>query len=216
MFGSDELNYYEWIPWEGLSNIKEIAKGGFGIIYKATLIDGLIDLESIKHHGSMEYKRWGKREVAIKIIKTNSSEVFKEFCPMLLWELATGKPPFHDFSHDHFLIMAILNGQRPKITSPLIPPSIAKIIKKCWDVNPENCPTAREVGAEGDDSTIKPLGIFLQYIQIFKKTKKRDEIAKPSTDCSRVIIHPGAVYTSRLLTAQMIDLSTGLFIYFKQ
>ncbi|KAG9292671.1 hypothetical protein G9A89_008257 [Geosiphon pyriformis] len=78
MFGSDELNYYEWIPWEGLSNIKEIAKGGFGIIYKATLIDGLIDLESIKHHGSMEYKRWGKREVAIKIIKTNSSEVFKE------------------------------------------------------------------------------------------------------------------------------------------
>ncbi|KAG9305681.1 hypothetical protein G9A89_022603 [Geosiphon pyriformis] len=74
-----ELNYYEWIPWERLLYINEIARGGFGIIYKATLIDGLIDVESIKHDGSMEYERHKKGiEVAIKIIKTNSSEVFKE------------------------------------------------------------------------------------------------------------------------------------------
>ncbi|KAG9285733.1 hypothetical protein G9A89_001621 [Geosiphon pyriformis] len=75
------LNYYEWIPWERLLNINEIARGGFGIIYKATLIDGLIDVESIKHHGSMEYERniYTKGiQVAIKIIPTNSSEVFKE------------------------------------------------------------------------------------------------------------------------------------------
>ncbi|KAG9290137.1 hypothetical protein G9A89_010443 [Geosiphon pyriformis] len=279
---TDELNYYEWIPWEGLLNINEIARGGFGIIYKATLIDGLIDLYSIKHHGSMEYKRDGftkGMQVAIKIIKKNSSEVFKElyiqramfsykgygssyvskilgitrnaetleygivmefavhgdmrkylstnfhstswydkldtaysiasglehihstglvhrdlhsgnilqlytfrvtigdlglcqptnyeattttitteekkifgvipYIPpevlrgekfttagdiysygMLLWELSTGKPPFHDCPHDEILIMAILNGQRPNITSPLIPPPIAEIIIK--------------------------------------------------------------------------------------
>ncbi|KAG9300783.1 hypothetical protein G9A89_023581 [Geosiphon pyriformis] len=74
-----ELNYYEWIPWEHLSNINEIARGGFGIIYKATLIDGLIYSASIKHYGSMEYKTYNKgMQVAIKIIKKNSSEVFKE------------------------------------------------------------------------------------------------------------------------------------------
>ncbi|KAG9294338.1 hypothetical protein G9A89_001843 [Geosiphon pyriformis] len=47
---NNELNYYSWIPWERLSNIKEIGRGGFGIIYQATLIDGLINSEGIKHH----------------------------------------------------------------------------------------------------------------------------------------------------------------------
>ncbi|KAG9292251.1 hypothetical protein G9A89_023971 [Geosiphon pyriformis] len=289
------LNCYEWIPWERLSNINEIDRGGFSIIYKATVIDVLIDKWSIKHHGSTEYKTERTEEVAIKIIPTNSEELFKElniqraiaihqrgplsyissiwgitqnvetleygvvmdfakhgnmrnylsknfhstswdgklriawniasglsqihssgmvhsnlnvfkilqfsqtriqigglglcqpvnqeetttttttteekkiygvipYIPpevlrgekfttagdiysfsMLLWELATGKPPFHDYPHDHILIMAILNGQRPKITFPLIPPSIAKLIEKCWDPNPKNRPTAREV-----------------------------------------------------------------------
>ncbi|KAG9304869.1 hypothetical protein G9A89_010731 [Geosiphon pyriformis] len=64
---------------------------------------------------------------------------------MLLWELATGKPPFHDRSHDHLLIIDILNGQKPKINPPLISPCIAEIIEKCWDVNPENRPNAEEV-----------------------------------------------------------------------
>ncbi|KAG9292670.1 hypothetical protein G9A89_008256 [Geosiphon pyriformis] len=365
------LNYYEWIPWERLSNINEIARGGFGRIYKATLIDGLIYKWSIKHHGSMEFERkktfeWGLKidKVAIKIIPKNSSEVFKEggylshcispiwgitqnpetlqygivmgfaehgdmrkylstnfhstswedklmiafdiaegldsihssgmvhrdlhsgnilqlntisvnigdlglcqpvkneaittekkkiygvipYIPpevlrgekfttagdiysygMLLWELATGKPPFHDCPHDHILINAILNGYRHKITSPFIPPSIAKIIVKCWDINPKNRPTAREVWnkywkfsnrdsefIESDkyvkemlktDSTTKPLGIFSRYIQNIKKTKQRDEIAK--LRMTTTSIHPGAVYTSRLLTAQMVDFSKG-------
>ncbi|KAG9304888.1 hypothetical protein G9A89_010750 [Geosiphon pyriformis] len=56
------VNYYEWIPWEGLSNINEIARGGFGIIYKATLMDGLIDEYRIKHHDEMEYERKGEKK----------------------------------------------------------------------------------------------------------------------------------------------------------
>ncbi|KAG9284711.1 hypothetical protein G9A89_002596 [Geosiphon pyriformis] len=278
------FNYYEWIPWERLSNINKIAQGGFGIIYKATLIDRLLDPWNIKHHGEMEYKRERiGTEVAIKIIKTNtyglssihdSGMVHRDlhsgniiqynerwvdigdlglcqpinnkattteekkiygvipYIPpevlrgekfttagdiysfsMLLWELATGKPPFHDCSHDAILIMAILNGQRPEITSPLIPPCIAEIIVKCWDVNPENRPTAREVVNKleklvANDSTTKPLGRFSKYIQFLKKAKKRDEIAKPSTT-TKINIHRGAVYTSRLLTAQMVDFSKG-------
>ncbi|KAG9306487.1 hypothetical protein G9A89_008423 [Geosiphon pyriformis] len=72
------LNYYEWIPWARLSNINEIARGGFGIIYKATWVDGRIDTWSIRCNDEMKYKREGTVEVAIKIIKTNSLEVFKE------------------------------------------------------------------------------------------------------------------------------------------
>ncbi|KAG9292312.1 hypothetical protein G9A89_009124 [Geosiphon pyriformis] len=359
-----KLKYYEWIPWEGLLNINEIARGGFGIIYKATLIDGLIDPWSIKHHGSMKYER--KRvgwEVAIKIMPTNSSELFKElniqramfinnnykdlyyispiwgitqnaetleygivmefarygdmrkylstnfhstswkhklkmayfiaeglsqihssgmvhrdlhpgnilnynygnkarigdlglcqpvnnetttidiitkkdvnekniygvipYIPpevlrgkkfteagdiysfaMLLWELATGKPPFHDIPHDHILIMDILNGQRPKITSPLIPPSYAKLIEKCWDVNPLNRPTAKEVYKK-----LNELGFlnseFLESEKYVKEMLKNDSITNHSTTTKRKI-HPGAVFTSRVLTAQIVDFSNEL------
>ncbi|KAG9300751.1 hypothetical protein G9A89_023549 [Geosiphon pyriformis] len=345
------LNYYEWIPWERLLYINEIARGGFGIIYKATLIDGLIDLYSIKHHGSLEFER--ERidiEVAIKIIKTNSSEVIKElniqramfinngeygssyvskilgitrnaetleygivmefaehgdmrkylstnfhstswkdklqiayriasglssihssgmvhrdlhsgnilqlytdvvtigdlglcqptnheatttttttttitteekkifgvipYIPpevlrgeefttagdiysygMLLWELSIGKPPFHDCPHDEILIMAILNGQRPNITSPLIPPPIAEIIIKCWDPNPKNRPTAIE---------------FKRWIYFGKSNKLIRKTAKNDSTTTKIGIHPEAVYTSRLLTAQMVNFSTEL------
>jgi hypothetical protein len=33
----------EWIPYSRITNIKKIAKGGFGIIYQATWLDGSID-----------------------------------------------------------------------------------------------------------------------------------------------------------------------------
>ena len=35
-------NALEWIPYDRFYNIKYIAKGGFGIVYRANLIDGLI------------------------------------------------------------------------------------------------------------------------------------------------------------------------------
>ncbi|KAG9304099.1 hypothetical protein G9A89_006009 [Geosiphon pyriformis] len=390
-YSYSKVNYYEWIPWEHLSNIIEIARGGFGIIYKSTLINGLINVESIKHHGSMEYERKGLgMEVAIKIIK-NSSEVFKElniqrvmfskngdlffissfygitqnvetleygivmefakygdmrkylstnfhskswkdkliivlslveglknihssgmihcdlhsgnilqlstynvnigdlglsqptnneattttkekkifgvipYIPpevlrgenftkkgdiysfsMLLWELATGKPPFHDLPHDHILIMAILNGQRPKITSPLIPPCIAEIIVKCWDPNPKNRPTTEEIEenlleiwgmyeqfrakksrdetstdqnftnekSTGKVSIIdesKTVGLqFLESEKYVKEMVENDSTTSYSTAITT--IHPGAIYTSRLLTLQMVDFSEGWFI----
>ncbi|KAG9287249.1 hypothetical protein G9A89_008879 [Geosiphon pyriformis] len=349
------LNYYSWIPWERLSNINEIARGGFSIIYKATLTDGKMNNWSIKHNGEMEYERWEHTkgmQIVIKIPK-NSEEVFKElniqrvtfnndsylscvtsiwgitqnaetleygmvmylaehgdmrrylstnfyttswsdkleipyriaqgldsihssgmvhrdlhsgnilqyyeyspkigdlglsqptnheattitttkkdtkekkiygvipYIPpevlrgekfttagdiysfaMLLWELATRKPPFHDRSHDHLLIKDILNGARPKITFPLIPPSIAKLIEKCWDVNPENRPNAKEV----EEKLWQLMGSESEFLEsdkyVFEMLIYNFKIATMPTP-----IHPGAVYASRLLTAQMVDFS---------
>ncbi|KAG9295274.1 hypothetical protein G9A89_004169 [Geosiphon pyriformis] len=388
--------YYEWISWERLSNIKEIDRGGFSRIYTATIIDGLINEYTLKHYGSMEYKRWRlEGDVAIKIMSKNSEEVFKElniqrvieinnsgylsdyissiygitqnaetleygivmefakhgdmrkylstnfhlkgwlekleiaqriaeglisihssgivhrdlhsgnilkyessydiyesiqirdiwlcqpvnheatattaitatktttiktgkvkkekkiygvvpYIPpevlrgekftmagdiysfaMLLWELATGKPPFHDCSHDAILIMAILNGQRPKITSPLIPPCITEIIVKCWDVNPENRPTAKEIRAKLREllkfymrfkSKFRYQGIidkeYKQYLESEKYVKEMAEgddstTKTTTTTTTKMSIHPGAVYTSRILTLQKIDFSKG-------
>ncbi|KAG9300862.1 hypothetical protein G9A89_000004 [Geosiphon pyriformis] len=390
------VNYYEWIPWESLSNINEIARGGFSMIYNATWIDGKIDTWSIKHHGSIEYQRDEDSkgvQVAIKIIKTNSSELFNElnaeramfmncdgiflYCistmygitqnaetleygivmpfaklgnmrkylstnfysmswfdklkiahiigiglsqihsfgmvhrdlhsgnilqfsnehinigdlglcqpvkneatttteekkiygvipyippevlrgenfttagdiysyGMLLWELATGKPPFYDRDHDQILIMAILDGARPKITSPLIPPCIVEIIVKCWDPNPENRPTADEVWhklvelrkmyswfrikkSQDEGSTLKESRdekfpdeefsyeesktVSLQFLESEKYVKEMaesdDSTTTTTTTTTTTRIHQGAVYTSRVLTLQMIDFSKG-------
>ncbi|KAG9298462.1 hypothetical protein G9A89_003685 [Geosiphon pyriformis] len=132
---------------------------------------------------------------------------------MILWELATGKPPFHDCPHDAILIMNILNGARPEIASPLIPPCYAGLIKKCWNPSPSNRPTAQEV--------YNDLYQFWKVLRDNKSINERlqfeesDKVVKEmlndeTTNYSTTIIHPEAVYTSRLLTAQMIDFSTEL------
>src|SRR5205823_9460094 len=36
---------------------------------------------------------------------------------MIMWEFTTGRKPFYDISHDSYLIMDILAGERPKITN---------------------------------------------------------------------------------------------------
>ena len=63
---------------------------------------------------------------------------------MIMWEFTTGKKPFHDREHNHLLISDILNGERPQITDDT-PEFYAKLMKRCWDHNPENRPTAGEI-----------------------------------------------------------------------
>ena len=61
-----------------------------------------------------------------------------------MWEFTTGKKPFHDRSHNHCLILDILKGERPQITDDT-PEFYTELMKKCWDHNPENRPTAKEI-----------------------------------------------------------------------
>src|SRR5437764_9356109 len=55
-----------------------------------------------------------------------------------------GKKPFHDRSHNHCLMLDILKGKRPEITKDT-PEFYADLMKKCWDSNSENRPTAKEI-----------------------------------------------------------------------
>ena len=60
---------------------------------------------------------------------------------MIMWEFTTGKKPFHNRPHDHLLILDILKGERPENT----PEFYAELMKKCWNHDPENRPTAGEI-----------------------------------------------------------------------
>ena len=63
---------------------------------------------------------------------------------MIMWEHTTGKKPFHYRAYDHILILDILKGERPQITDDT-PELYAELMKRCWDHNPENRPTAKEI-----------------------------------------------------------------------
>src|SRR5438128_2354707 len=81
-------------------------------------------------------------EVLSKKPYTEKSDIYS--FGMIMWEHTTGKKPFHDRPHNHILILDILKGERPQITDDT-PEFYARLMKKCWDSNPENRPTAREI-----------------------------------------------------------------------
>ena len=68
----------EWIPYDRLYDIKFIAKGGFGNVYKANWIDGRIDYWNNENQNWYRYKPYPNGEVALKSLN-NSKNVTTEF-----------------------------------------------------------------------------------------------------------------------------------------
>src|SRR4051812_43378754 len=81
-------------------------------------------------------------EVLSKKQYTKESDIYS--FGMIMWEFTTGKKPFHDRPHNCILISNILKGERPQITDDT-PEFYAKLMRRCWNHNPKNRPTAREI-----------------------------------------------------------------------
>ncbi|RHZ50324.1 hypothetical protein Glove_501g7 [Diversispora epigaea] len=73
---ADEHKVIEWIPYDRLEDIKEIARGGFGTIYKATWIDGSITRWDVENQ---QWSRDGQRNVALKKFDNNFASLNEEF-----------------------------------------------------------------------------------------------------------------------------------------
>ncbi|GBB92138.1 hypothetical protein RclHR1_01970020 [Rhizophagus clarus] len=110
-------------------------------------------------------------------------------------ELMSEETPYINVPHDHMLAIDICKGLRPKISDD-IPKPLADLIVKCWDVEVENRPTAKELSQvlRKWRSEIRNMsGNF--YSQI----KEYDEIEEYKDRVKNKEIHPQAIYTSRLL-----------------
>ena len=71
----NEYEVLEWIPYNRLTNIEYLAKGGFSTVYKATWLDGKINHW---YNDKNEWIRNGNEDVAIKSLD-NSSNINDEF-----------------------------------------------------------------------------------------------------------------------------------------
>src|SRR5579862_5678559 len=63
---------------------------------------------------------------------------------IIMNEFISEETPYNDIPHDHLLAVKICKGLRPKISKD-IPKLLADLIMKCWDVKPENRPSAKEL-----------------------------------------------------------------------
>ncbi|UZO13398.1 uncharacterized protein OCT59_004897 [Rhizophagus irregularis] len=123
---------------------------------------------------------------------------------MVMWELTTGCKPFADVKHDIHLVYKILDGERPKITEDT-PEFYANLMKSCWDTDPNKRPSITEIHnifnsfnsfKNSDSFRI----IFNNFDNFDQFEVKRMELIQ-SKKIGPEKCHPGAIYTSRPLSA---------------
>ncbi|UZO16993.1 uncharacterized protein OCT59_008359 [Rhizophagus irregularis] len=126
-------------------------------------------------------------------------------------EFASGRQPFDDYAHDYNLALDICKGVRPEINEPEAPRCYIELMKKCWDLNPNNRPNIFEVNEliasfyklyDRNFFTVENEEIGLQ----FKKAEEYRKANLPFIKNHQITTHPQAIYTSRLLNPFTEDL----------
>jgi len=126
-------------------------------------------------------------------------------------EISTSQQPFNDKDHDLDLAFKICEGLRPGFSNNT-PNFYIELAYKCMDADPDNRPTAEEIlkiiafwnDAINIDETLrsKSNNYSKEQLDELKRLRKFfDEMDNIEYHPSTVIatIHPGAIYTSRLL-----------------
>ncbi|RHZ88221.1 hypothetical protein Glove_25g43 [Diversispora epigaea] len=179
----------EWIPYDRLEYIKQIAKGGLGryIKWKKKLhyLRGLADkLKTI--HGSAPEVLSGEEY-------TKAADVYS--FGIITCEMITGIPPYHDIPHNKDLAMKICNGLRPKIPFHT-PKLITRMIMRCWDAQVTRQPTfvTNMTATTSLDYKTHPQAIYTSRLLNFSSLpkpkndenfeKKLDELTKSISDLS--------------------------------
>ncbi|CAB4431919.1 unnamed protein product [Rhizophagus irregularis] len=131
---------------------------------------------------------------------------------MIMYFVATTKQPFANCAHDNILALNICNGIRPEINEKEAPKCYIDLMKRCWDSNPDNRPSAIEV-----NELIKLFykscngGKIIDDEKIGKQFEEAEEYRKANLlsikNSKLTTQHPQAYYTSRLLNPFTKDLS---------
>ncbi|GET64731.1 kinase-like domain-containing protein [Rhizophagus irregularis DAOM 181602=DAOM 197198] len=131
---------------------------------------------------------------------TKASDIYS--FGIIMYEVISGLPPYHDVSHDINLSIKICQGLRPRFNIK-VPQLIIHLIKRCLDANPLDRPTANEIDEILDQWYYK----FKDQTELQKQIKEAVDnnnslptSSIPSTNLGLTYeTHSEAVYTSRLL-----------------
>ncbi|EXX54180.1 Tpk3p [Rhizophagus irregularis DAOM 197198w] len=104
---------------------------------------------------------------------------------IIMWELTSGIPAFNNRPHDFDLSLDICIGLRPKIVEGTLPAIYARLMKRCWDSDPNKRPTA--------DELVEILSIWSIYSPCFDSNNR---IPFPNNE-PITKNHPLSCYTSR-------------------
>ncbi|POG72578.1 kinase-like domain-containing protein [Rhizophagus irregularis DAOM 181602=DAOM 197198] len=98
------------------------------------------DVDETSIYGVMPY-------VAPEVLKgkpyTEEADIYS--FGMIMYIIATGRQPFIDYAHDEVLVLNICNGIRPEINEKITPKCYIDLMKRCWDLDPENRPNSNEI-----------------------------------------------------------------------
>ncbi|GBB86039.1 hypothetical protein RclHR1_01250002 [Rhizophagus clarus] len=116
---------------------------------------------------------------------------------IIIWVLHSFEEPFNNKDHDANLILDIIRGLRPQISPKMgIPTHIVDLMKKCWDSDPKNRPTAQQIIETLGNRKIGPNETYLANFH-----RKKYSLLKTM---NLVDNYPGTCYTSRYLSFQRV------------
>jgi len=118
---------------------------------------------------------------------------------MIMYFATTGRQSFSDRAHDHLLVLDICQGNRPEINEPEAPKCYIDLMKRCWDPDPDNRPSANEVHKLINSFYLSYLYINNEIQKQFKEAEEFRQANPSSIKDGRSYTHPQAIYTSRLL-----------------
>ncbi|RIA80467.1 kinase-like domain-containing protein [Glomus cerebriforme] len=122
----------------GGGSVTVLAPSLYNKVYK--LIVRLVNQSNVKNDifGVISY-------IASEVLRgkpyTKAADIYS--FGIIMWEITSGIPAFHNIFHDLNLFLDICKGIRPKIIEGTMPEYV-ELMKRCWDNNHEKRPTANE------------------------------------------------------------------------
>ncbi|GBC14535.1 kinase-like domain-containing protein [Rhizophagus irregularis DAOM 181602=DAOM 197198] len=104
---------------------------------------------------------------------------------MIMWEMTSGIPVFHNVPHDLNLSLNICRGIRPEIIEGMMPEYV-ELMKRCWDNDPEKRPTAEELEQ-----------FFFEWDRKYPTEENKEKRISIPENEPEITYHPKTYYKSR-------------------
>jgi serine/threonine protein kinase len=150
---------------------------------------------------------------------TKASDIYS--FGMIMYEIISELPPYHDISHDENLAIKICKGLRPRFNIK-VPQLIIYLIKRCLDANQLNRPMAKEISDilhkwryQKRDSQTAELQRQIKEAEIINNNSSNNNMPLTNLGLSYET-HSRAIYTSRLLNFNNLPEPINSDDYYKQ